>query len=162
MRNIKNIVIASLFTIILAGCSDITDALSGIDNQAQKAASGITPEALTIRSINIEYKNENFTVDELFTSILRDIFWEYDKNNDSHILTVKGTWKEGLFEDYELQNYPINDFNSDGKVTVTLEIDNDEILTERTKVTMSLGDQVIIEEIGEKAQKALYKAYLIR
>lgn len=162
MRNIKNIVITSLLTIILAGCSNITDALSGIDNQAQKAASGITPEALNIRSINIEYKNESFTVDELFTSILRDIFWEYDKNNDSQILIVKGTWKEGLFEDYELQSYPINDLNSDGKVTVVFEIVNDEILPEKTKVTMTLGDQVIIEEIGEKAQKTLYDAYLIR
>lgn len=162
MRNIKNIVITGLLTIILAGCSDITDALSGIDNQAQKAASGITPEALNIRSINIEYKNESFTVDELFTSILRDIFWEYDKNNDSQILIVKGTWKEGLFEDYELQSYPINDLNSDGKVTVVFGIVNDEILPEKTKVTMTLGDQVIIEEIGEKAQKTLYDAYLIR
>lgn len=162
MRIIRIIFVVLILISILAGCSDFTNALSGIDNQAQKAASGITQEALNVRSINIEYKNESFTIDELFTSILRDIFWEYDKNNDSQILTVEGTWKEGLFEDYDLSDYMISDLTTYGKVTVIIEIVNDEILSENTKVTMTLDEKIIIEEHGEKAQKELYDAYLLR
>ncbi len=59
MRNIKILVISLFLTSILAGCTEFTKAISGIDDQAQKAANALSSEALAAKSIQIEYKNES-------------------------------------------------------------------------------------------------------
>ncbi|MFY3793082.1 hypothetical protein ACOQFO_15515 [Ureibacillus sp. MALMAid1270] len=161
MRNIKIVTIILFITSILAGCSDIRDALSGIDDQAHKAASAISQEALEAKSINIEYGNESFTIDELFTTILRDTLWEYEKNDKLQIFTIKGTWKDGLFEENKFSDEMKQDLRMNGKVTIKLEIENGQINTESTKVTMKLKDNTIVEEFGEVAQKMLYEAFTI-
>ncbi len=103
-----------------------------------------------------------FTINELFTTILRDTLWEYEKNNNSQILTIKGTWKEGLFEEYDFTDEIKNDLQIDGKVTVILEIVNSQVLVEKTKVKMTLNEQILVDEDGEKAQEKLYEAYILR
>ncbi|HWL22949.1 MAG TPA: hypothetical protein VNR38_04240 [Ureibacillus sp.] len=161
MRYIKLIFIVFLISSILAGCSDFSKAISGIDHQAQKAASALSSDALNARTIKLEYKNESFSIDELFTTILRDIFWEYEKNNESQILIIKGTWKKGLFGDYEFTDEQISNLQN-GKVTVKLEIFNGQVQTEKTVVQMTLDDLLIIDESGEKAQVELYEAFFLQ
>ncbi|KGR78500.1 hypothetical protein [Ureibacillus manganicus] len=162
MRNIKLLLVTFFLTSILAGCSDITNALSGIDDQAQKAANALTPEAKKAKSIQLEYKGEGYSIDELFTTILRDTQWEYEKNNHLEFLTVKGSWKEGLFEENNFSGDMKEDLKIDGKITINLEIENGQLITNKTYVQMTLNGKKIIDENGDQALNKLHEAYLMR
>lgn len=160
MRNIKLLFVTFFLSCILAGCSDLSNAISGIDAQAQKAANALTQEARNAKSIQLQYQGERFTIAELCTTILRDTLWEYEKNNQLETLTVNGTWQEGLFEENEFSDEMKKNLKLDGKVTIVLEIENSNVLTDKTEVQMTLNDTMIIDENGEKALEKLHEAYI--
>ncbi|NLY78613.1 MAG: 23S rRNA methyltransferase [Lysinibacillus sp.] len=161
MKTIHIIMIMSI--LLLVGCSeqmsDIKEAVSGINSQAEKAKSAITMDAHTIRGLEIEFNGELFTVNDLFKNILRDVQWEYEKNNDQHLLFVKGTWKEPLFENHfsiEKKEKLIKD----GKVYIQLTFENESIVANETTVSMKLEDEILVDEKGEEILYYLYEIYV--
>lgn len=150
--------------LLLTACGDkvaeIKEAAAGIDSAASKAAKGISLDAHSIRSIEIEHNDRNFTVNDLFKSILRDIFWEYEQKDEIHIFTVKGTWKEPLFEEYQFTDEQKAKLKDEGYVTVELELFDGVIKEESTKVVMTLDGETLVEETGKKALTSLYDEYV--
>lgn len=148
---------------LLVGCdnkfNEIKDAVTGIDDQAEKAAKAISYDAHTIRAVKINYKNTSFTINDLFKTILRDTQWEYEQNGSIHTLTVKGTWKEPLFEQDQL-NIDRNKLIEKGKVIVQLQIENDKVIEDKTKVVLQMGGKKLLDEQGEKILSNLYDIYI--
>lgn len=148
--------------ILLYGCgnlSEMKEAIYGINTQAEKAKNAMTIDAHTIRGIEIEYNNEKFSVNDLFKTILRDVQWEYEKNEDFHQLIVQGTWKEPLFEEY-VEEEMKDKLKEKGKVVVYLQVENEEINEALTTVTMSFDNECIVDLQGEKALFQLYDCFL--
>ena len=164
MRKLKKIIPFLFLILLLSACSDkvaeIKEAASGIDSAANKAAKAISLDAHSIRSIEIEHKNTNFTVNDLFKTILRDVFWEYEEKDEIHIFTVNGTWKELLFEDYQFTEDKKAKLKEEGNVTVELELDDGVIKSESTRVQMTLDGETLVDEQGEEALYNLYDQYL--
>jgi len=163
MRKIL-LTITIISAILLYGCgnlSEIKEAVSGINSQAEKAKSAITLDAHTIRSIEIAYNEENFTVNDLFKTILRDVQWEYEKKEELHHLIVRGTWKEPLFEQrLSMDEQLIEELVVDGKVLVHLTFESETILPDFTTVSMSLRDELLVDLEGEEALYHLYDCFL--
>lgn len=155
----------SLFLIssLLVCCDDklkeIKDAASGIDNQAEKAAKAISPDAHTIRSIEINYENYNFTINELFKTILRDTLWEYEQKGSNHVLMIKGVWKNPLFESYQM-NIDKDQLSEKGTVKIELQFEGDKLIEENTHVVLEFENDVILDEKGKEILYELYKAYI--
>lgn len=163
MKTIHIIMIMSI--LLLVGCSeqmsDIKEAVSGINSQAEKAKSAITMDAHTIRGLEIEYNGELFTVNDLFKNILRDVQWEYEKKEELHHLIVRGTWKEPLFEQrLSMDEQLIEELVVDGKVLVHLTFESETILPDFTTVSMSLRDELLVDLEGEEALYHLYDCFL--
>ncbi|BDH62213.1 hypothetical protein MTP04_23430 [Lysinibacillus sp. PLM2] len=165
MIKIKIASLTILISFILTGCAEkineITEAISGIDAAAERAAKAITLDAHTVRNIELEYKNNTFSVNELFTSILRDVQWEYEQKEEKQLLTIKGNWQEGLFNIYPITMEKKEKLIKSGKVTVQLEIVNNKIKDETTHVTLDLNDERIVDEKGKEALIHLFDEYLI-
>lgn len=163
MRKFNVILIATVLIFMLAGCGDtlkdIKDAATGINSAADQAASAISQDVHSIRSIEITYNDQAFTVNDLFKSILRDVQWHYEKNNSSNILKVTGTWKPSLFEHYSSHNVSDKDLEKDGLVTVFLTVENHVILEDQTKVALVYKDQVLVNQKGKDVLYHLYESY---
>lgn len=157
------ILLAFVFSLILTGCAEKMDeikvAVSGIDAVADKAAEAISIDVISIREIEIEHNDEVFTVNDLFKTILRDVQWEYEKKEHIHIFTVKGTWKDSLFENYRFTEVQKRDLSERGKVLVELQLVDGKIEPKATKVKMTLDKKTIVEESGIEALNYLYEYY---
>ncbi|MED3660710.1 23S rRNA methyltransferase [Ureibacillus sp. FSL K6-8385] len=151
-------VVCSIF--LLSGCSSIKDAISGIQTQAEKAKSGLTIDAFSLRESEIEYKGATFTVEELFKTILRDVQWEYEKNQDEHLLMVKGTWQEPLFDDLQLTDKQKEELSTTGKILIQLIFENDRLIPDQTAVTMKLKEKTLVDEKGEEILHYFCDLYL--
>lgn len=164
MRKIKIASITILFTFLLTGCAEkineITEAISGINAAADKAANAITLDAQTVRNIELEYKNKTFTVNELFTTILRDVQWEYEQKEEKQLLTIKGIWQEGLFNMYSITMEKKEKLKKEGKVIVQLEIVKNKILDNSTHVILEFNDEHLVEEKGKEALIHLFDYYI--
>lgn len=162
MRKIL-LTITIISAILLYGCgnlSEIKEAVSGINSQAEKAKSAITLDAHTIRSIEIAYNEENFTVNDLFKTILRDVQWEYEKNQNQHQLLIKGTWKEPLFDYLQLSDEVKEELATTGKILITLTFEEDQLVPGETTVTMKLKEDTLVDEKGEDILHYFYDIYL--
>src|SRR5690606_13104442 len=126
MRKLTMMIPFIFLILVLSGCSEkvteLKEAVSGIDSAANKAAKAISLDAHSIRSSEINHADAKFTVNDLYKTILRDVFWEYEEKNEIHIFTVKGTWKEPLFEDYHFTENQLEKLKDEGKVVVQLEL----------------------------------------
>lgn len=164
MKKLTMIIPLFFCILLLSACSDtlteIKEAASGIDHAANKAANAISLDAHSIRSIEIEHKNTNFTINELFKVILRDVFWEYEEKNEIHTLVVKGTWKEPLFEEYNFTEEQKTKLKDEGYVLVTFELVDGTIKPQSTTIQMTLDGDVLVDEKGEDVLYALYDQYI--
>lgn len=164
MRKLTMMISFFFLVLLLTGCGDkvaeLKEAVSGIDGAANKAANAISLDAHSIRSIEIEHGDTNFTVNNLFKTILRDVFWDYEEKNEIHILTVNGTWKETLFEDYQFTDEQVVKLKEEGFVTVILELVDGEIKPDSTQVQMVLHGETLVDEKGEDALYRLYDQYV--
>lgn len=164
MRKLTMMIPFIFLILLLSGCSEkvteLKEAVSGIDGAANKAAKAISLDAHSIRSIEIEHGDTKFTVNDLYKTILRDVFWEYEEKNEIHIFTVKGTWKEPLFEEYHFTENQIEKLKDEGKVIVQLELVDGFIKPESTTVQMTLDGETLVDEKGEDALNRLYDQYV--
>ena len=149
-------------TIFLTGCTDrlteIKEAASGINETAQSAASAISKDVHSVRAIKLSYKEETFTLNDLFKSILRDTRWEYDAEKGQ--LQVKGTWLDPLFSEQQWDNTYKKQLAETGEITVTLHIQDDTIHSALTDVSLVLNGKKILHMKGEDALFHLYETYL--
>lgn len=164
MRKLTMMIPFIFLILVLSGCSEkvteLKEAVSGIDSAANKAAKAISLDAHSIRSIEINHADAKFTVNDLYKTILRDVFWEYEEKNEIHIFTVKGTWKEPLFEDYHFTENQLEKLKDEGKVVVQLELVDGVIKPESTTVQMTLDGETLVDEKGEDALNRLYDQYV--
>lgn len=163
MKKYCVMMVTILISSLLVGCSDkideIKDAVSGIDNQADKAAKAISLDAHSIRSFEINYENNSFTINDLFKTILRDTQWEYEQNDTIHTLIVKGAWKEPLLANYNL-SIEKDKLNENGKVIVELQFEENNMNEEKTKVVLKYNDNIVFEQEGKEVLLNLYDTYI--
>ncbi|MER1998590.1 MAG: hypothetical protein ABS882_02355 [Lysinibacillus sp.] len=150
-----------IFCSLLAGCDfqQIKDAAAGIGDAADQASTAISEEVHSIRAIEITYENETFTVNDLYKGILRDVYWDYESDNNTDLLTVKGTWQPPLLELYglDINKYPKLDVI--GEVFIDLTVIDSVIQEEKTKIKILYEDEVIFEETGATILQQLYADY---
>lgn len=163
MKKFAFLSIVFLISSILFGCDDklneLKDAVSGIDSAANKAANAISLDAHSIRSVEINYENHTFIINDLFKTILRDTLWEYEQKDTNHILIVKGTWKEPLFENYNI-TVDKEKLKKDGKVTIELQFENETINEHKTNVILEYEKNKLLELKGKEALHYLYDVYI--
>lgn len=160
----KLLLVVFLLTFILSGCSEqfsqMKKAVAGINSKANDAATAISEDAHTLRSIQLSLNNNStVTINELFKSILRDVQWIYNKNTPSK-LQIKGTWQDGLFNNYQFTANDKKVLQEKGKVTITLSFNQLEIIPHHTYLEMELNDETVVQESGENALLLLYDAYI--
>lgn len=164
MRKFRALLFPFVSILFLVGCSnqlgDLKQAVSGIDSAAQKAATAISLDAHQIRSIEINYENEVFTINDLFGTILRDVQWDYENLENIHNFTVKGTWKDDLFTQYQFTDEEKNELMKNGKVVIQFQIVDQQILADSTKVQMTLNNELLVDEMGTEALHSLYSHYI--
>ena len=113
MRRITWFIVPIFMTTFLSGCGEkyeeIKQAAAGINAKANEATAAISTNVHAIRATEITYAEQTFTINDVFTSILRDVQWFYDKSTNQ--LKITGTWQNnGLFADKqfdeETKNHP--------------------------------------------------------
>ncbi|POZ55761.1 hypothetical protein LYSIN_00544 [Lysinibacillus sphaericus] len=162
MKWMTKLTFVACLSTLLSGCGDriseIKDAASGINSAADAAASAVSRDVHAIRALTINYKDQTFTINDLFKTILRDIRWEYDaEKNELH---VQGTWQAPLFSDQAWDATMQKKLAETGVVTVTCTIDDDQIDGAQTAVTVVLNQEKILQMNGEDALHQLYDTYL--
>lgn len=166
MRKILTMVSTIFLFVLLVGCgdtlSDIKDAASGINSAADKAATAISQDVHTIRAIEITYSDNSFTINDLFKSILRDVQWHYEKNNDKDILKITGTWQPNLFESYGFDPSKYKELDVYGDTTIQLYIQDNQIISEQTVVTIDYKEEQIFNETGTEILHNIYQYYTNR
>ncbi|MEO4052357.1 23S rRNA methyltransferase [Solibacillus sp. CAU 1738] len=164
MRRISSYLSITLAIIFLSGCddtlNDIKNAASGINSAATNAATAISQDVHTLRATDIHYKDEHFTINDLFKSILRDVQWHYEQSDATDILKVTGTWKEPLFAHYDFEEAFKKELVESSKVTVVLTFKNGNIQSEETSLKMELNGEIVVEEHGEIALTQFYDIYV--
>ncbi|TSI03362.1 hypothetical protein [Lysinibacillus sp. BW-2-10] len=164
MRKFRALLFPFVSILFLVGCSnqfgDLKEAVSGIDSAAQKAATATSLDVHQIRSIEIDYENEVFTINDLFKTILRDVQWDYENLNNIHNFTVKGTWKDNLFEHYQFTDEVKNQLVKNGKVVIHFQIVDQQILADSTTVQMTLNNELLVDEMGKEALHSLFSYYI--
>lgn len=160
MKKVHFFVAIIISIILLSGCSNMKEAVSGIQTQAEKAKSGLTVDAYSLRETELEYKNETFTVEDLFKTILRDVQWEYEKNENQDYLLVKGTWKEPLFDDLNLSEEEKKELSTTGKIYIRLVFEKNELIPSETTASMKLKEETLVDEKGEDILHYFYNLYL--
>lgn len=162
MRLLK-IIVTLVLLFIISGCSDklgeFKKAALEIDTVADKAAKAISLDAHEIREIELDYKNETFTINDIFKTILRDAQWEYDKEDKVQRLIVRGKWQEPLFESYLTSDIQQSELAESGKITIKIEILDGQINPESTSINMIFNGNTIVEENGEEAYYYLLDTY---
>jgi hypothetical protein len=145
----------------LAGCDlqQIKNAAAGISDAADQASTAISEEVHSIRAIEITYEDETFTVNDLYKGILRDVYWDYESDNNRDLLSVKGTWQPPLLEQYglDVNSYPGLDVT--GEVFVDLTVIDGVIQEEQTNVKILYEDETIFEDTGTTILHQLYADY---
>ncbi len=164
MLNVKQFLISAMMIMLVSGCSvelsEIKSAVSGINTAATNAATAISPDVHTLRSVEVHYQNETFTINDLFKSILRDVQWHYEQIDKTDRLNVTGTWQEPLFEKEDFDEHTKKLLKETGIVTVVLSFSDDKLLINDTTIKMELNGHTIIEEHGEKALTKFYDAFI--
>ena len=157
-KKISFVVIACSF--ILAGCSDINDAISGINSKANEAAEAISEDVHSLRNVKIHVENqENVTVNNLIKAILRDVQWKHEKKDETEILIISGTWKEGLFEEYNFTPIEKDELKENGDVNIKLFYKNKQLQTDLTTVILTNNNNVIVDLQGKEAFNSIKNAY---
>lgn len=154
-----------LTTILMAGCgdtvADMKEAAAGINTKANEAASAISIDVHSIRATEIEFDNQTFTINDLFKTILRDVQWDYDDNRETPQLKITGTWQDnGLFATHSFTASQKELLKENGQVEVILSFKNDKMDESKTKVSMHMNGQTLVNEDGQKILHHFYKTYI--
>ena len=153
-------VVIIVFSLVLAGCNDIIDSISGINSKANEAAAAISEDVHTLRSIPIEMDDQQtIKINDFIKAILRDVQWKHEKKDKLEVLIVDGSWKDGLFEDYGFTNDEKEVLKKTGDVVIQLFFDDNELQVDQTTVVLSSNDKIIVNLTGEEAFTSLLKAY---
>ncbi|MBD8034467.1 23S rRNA methyltransferase [Solibacillus merdavium] len=150
--------------ILLAGCGetigDVKKAAAGINSKANEAATAISTDVHSIRSVEIEFDNETFTINDLFKTILRDVQWYYDENEDEQQLKITGTWQDnGLFADGNFSEAEKQQLIENSKIEVVLYFHKGVLEEKKTTVSMNQNGQTIIDQKGSESLHHFYKVY---
>ena len=150
-----------LCSLLFAGCDlqQIKDAAAGINKQANQASIAISEEVHSLRAIEITYNDKTFTINDLYKSILRDVYWYYEQAEEMDVLTVKGTWQPELLlqDNLLLENYP--ELDVIGEVHVQLFVLDGKISEEKTSLQVIYEDNIIVNESGTSILHKLYDIY---
>lgn len=148
---------------ILSGCSEFMEAVTGINSRAKEAAEAISEDVHTLRGIEIIHTNENkATINDLIKTIVRDVQWKYEEENNQDILFVKGTWQEGLFSNIEFTEDEKNLYKENGIIAIALYFKDHALLEELTTIQMNVGDEEIIKLVGKEALQQLIKDFKMK
>ena len=162
MKLIKKVVFIVGLSVLLTGCGDrlaeIKDAASGINEAANSAASALSKDVHSVRAILLTYNDETFTINDLFKTILRDTRWEYDAQTEK--LQVTGTWMDPLFSEQSWDDTYKKQLAETGEITVTCQIQDDQIHSKQTDVKLIFGGDTIVHMTGEDALFYLYETYI--
>lgn len=164
MRVFSKVFIAICSIVFLTGCSDtlsdVKKAASGINSKANEAASAISQDVHSIRAIEIEHNNTKFTVNDLFKTILRDVQWHYEKQNETiSILRITGTWQPTLFESLNFNSNPYLNLTEHGQVEISLHINEHILIEDKTKAILTYEGQEIFSNKGEAVLQYLFDYY---
>jgi predicted small secreted protein len=159
MKKLSFVVII-VFSFVLAGCNDIIDAISGINSKANEAAKAISEDVHTLRSIPIEMDaRQTITINDFIKAILRDVQWKHEKKDQLEVLIVDGSWKDGLFDDYEFTNEEKEILKDTGEVVIQLFFDDKQLLVDLTTVVLTIEDKIIVNLTGQEAFSSLQKDF---
>ena len=163
MRKSYTILLASILSLFLVGCSntlnEIKEAASGINSAADKAATAISQDVHSIRAIEITHNTQTFTVNDLFKSILRDVQWHYEPSHEENVLKITGTWQPSLFASYNIDETIKPDLAINGKVSIELNVVENIIQEENTTVTLTYNEENLLNESGQAILQYLYEYY---
>ena len=163
MQKLYSILLASVLSLFLIGCSDkvneIKEAVSGINSAANKAATAISQDVHSIRAIEITHNNQTFTVNDLFKSILRDVQWHYEPSHEENILKITGTWQPNLFASYNIDEMIKSDLAVNGRVTIELKVEENIIQEENTTATLTYNEENLLSETGQEILHYFYEYY---
>lgn len=160
MKIITKILSIIFLTISLSGCNEIKEAISGIDSAAKNAATATNKDIHAIQAIEISYKGKQFTIKDLFMTLLKDVTWQHEKQTGISTVHIKGTWKKGLFNNYNFDQILQNQLAENGHVFIKLEVKDKQILENNTTVQLILDKQTLVDESGKQALTSLYDAYI--
>ncbi len=159
MKKLSFVVII-VFSVVLAGCNDIIDAISGINSKANEAAKAISEDVHTLRSIPIEMDGrQTITINDFIKTILRDVQWKHEKKDPLEVLIVDGSWKDGLFKDYGFTNDEKERLKETGEVVIQLFFDNKQLQVDLTTVVITIEDNIIVNLTGQEAFFSLQKGF---
>lgn len=159
MKIYSKAIVILFFSILLTGCGDLKEAVSGISSAADTAASATSTDVHAIRSIKLVSNGQNFTVNELFKGLLKDVKWQYEEVAGESLLHVKGTWKEPLFSSYSFDSELKDKLVEDGDVLVTLTVGNDAIISENSSIQLIYQNEILVEESGTQVLNYLLETY---
>lgn len=163
MRYLKWVLLTLFVSISIVGCSEtlmeVNQAASGISSKANEASTAISADVHSIRAMELTYQGETFTMNDVFKSILRDIQWQYDKENEQVMIT--GTWKDnGLFGAFSFDASTKEKFLHEGDVHILLSLAANQLNAQDTSVTLQLHQQTFAHIEGTDALNHLYDVYL--
>ena len=165
MRFMKWYLFMLMRSVLLAGCGDklseVKQAAAGIGSKANEASIAISADVHSIRATELTYKEQTFTINDIFKTILRDVQWHYDK--DQETLIVTGTWKDnGLFESLNFDEATKVELQHEGDVQVVLPFLNNELARENAEITLTLNDTTLFDANGQEALYHLFDVYLMK
>ena len=160
----RSLILMLFTTILLAGCGDtimeLKDAVAGINTKANEAASAISIDVHSIRSTEIEFDNQTFTINDLFKTILRDVQWYYDESGESQQLKITGTWQDnGLFAQHSFSDHQKELLKENGQVKVILSFASSTMDETKTMVCMQLDGETLVKEEGSDILHQFYNVY---
>lgn len=159
MRKLVPLLLAVIF---LTGCSDtmkdIKNAASGINSKANEAATAISIDVHSIRAIELEFADEQVTINDLFKTILRDVQWHYDESMNT--LKITGTYKDNqLFSEQGFTEQQKQDLVENGKVTIQLNFVDNKLSKSNTIAQMHLHNKLIVDQQGEPLLQHFYDVF---
>lgn len=166
MRIFPKFLIPFCCLFLLTGCSDtltdIKEAASGINNAADKAASAISQDVHSLRAIEITYNEQTFTINDLYKTILRDVQWHYEKNGETNLLRVTGTWQPTLFESFSLNVEQYENLSEIGEVEFLLHFNDNEMIEQSTSAKVKYEGNEIFSNKGQELVTYVYEYYTNR
>lgn len=160
----SSILVLLFAAILLAGCGDtigdVKKAAAGINSKANEAATAISTDVHSIRSIEIKFNNQTFTINDLFKTILRDVQWYYAENGDEQQLKITGSWQDnGLFAEQSFSETEKHQLIENSEIEVILYFHNGVLDEQRTHVSMAQNELTIIDQKGIEALYHFYTIY---
>lgn len=156
----KRYIIAIFTVLLLAGCNDLKNAVSNINSAAETAAKATSSDVHSVRATELTFQNETFTVNDLFKTVLKDVFWNYKEVDEVHTLQIKGTWKEPLFSDQAFDDTLKQKLAEDGKVYVVLTIEDGVIQQAKTTIKLVYQKETLVEKSGQQVMDELMQIYI--